>query len=74
MNINATLLGEVIFVFAVVIGIVSYYLGQRKTEHPLVAGILGFVLSLIPPIGLIFVSVLLFKQKNGVSVSPKANS
>jgi hypothetical protein len=31
MNINATLLGEIMFVFVLFVGSLSYYLGRRKT-------------------------------------------
>lgn len=61
MDINATLLGQFVAVSAVVISILSYYLGRRKTNNPVIAGILGFLFGLIPLLGLIFVAALLFK-------------
>ena len=65
MNINATLLGEFIALFALIMGAVCYYLGRRKTQTPVLAGLLGVVLSLIPPFALIYFVVLLLKKDVG---------
>ena len=65
MNINATLLGEFIILFALIIGAVCYYLGRRKTQTPVLAGLLGVVLSIIPPFGLIYLVVLVLKKDIG---------
>lgn len=65
MNINATLLGEFIILFALIIGAVCYYLGRRKTQTPVLAGLLGVVLSIIPPFGLIYLVVLVLKKDVG---------
>ncbi|MEM0515392.1 hypothetical protein WCN91_08085 [Pseudoalteromonas sp. YIC-827] len=65
MNINATLLGEFIALFALIMGAVSYYLGRRKTQTPVLAGLLGVVLSLIPPFVLVYFVVLLLKKDVG---------
>lgn len=62
MNINATLLGEIIFVLAIVFAIVGFYLGKRKTETPMLVSVLAFFSALIPPIGLIFLMVLAYKK------------
>lgn len=62
MNINATLVGQVMFVFMVVVGILSYYLGRRKTHTPVLAGLLGIVLCFIPPFALIYLVVLALKK------------
>ncbi|MCC5856153.1 MAG: hypothetical protein JJU10_10835 [Idiomarina sp.] len=62
MNINASLIGQTIVISAVVIGLVSYYLGRRKTETPVLAGLLGFVLGIIPFVGIIYLVVLMFKR------------
>lgn len=61
MDINATLIGQTFLAFAIVIGILSYYLGRRKTNNPVIAGILGFLIGFIPVLGFIYVAVLLFK-------------
>jgi len=62
MNINLTVIGQFITIFAVVIAIISYYLGKRKTETPLLAAVLGAVFSIVPIFGLIYVVVLMFKR------------
>lgn len=65
MNINATLLGEFIALFALIMGAVCYYLGRRKTQAPVLAGLLGVVLSIIPPFGLVYLVVLVLKKDVG---------
>ncbi|MDT3321910.1 hypothetical protein Q4Q52_19440 [Shewanella sp. SP1S2-4] len=65
MNINATLLGEIMIVFILVVGVLSYYLGRRKTQTPILAGLLGLVLSIIPPFGLVYLVVLVLKKDVG---------
>lgn len=65
MNINATLLGEIMIVFILVVGALSYYLGRRKTQTPILAGLLGLVLSIIPPFGLVYLVVLVLKKDVG---------
>lgn len=62
MNINATLLGEFIALFALVMGAVCYYFGRRKTQAPVMTGLLGLVLSIIPPFGLVYLVVLVLKK------------
>ena len=68
MNINATLIGEFIALFVLIMGAVCYYLGRRKTQTPVLAGLLGAALSIIPPLGLVYLVVLVLK-KNVVSTS-----
>lgn len=65
MNINATVIGEFIALFALIMGAVCYYLGRRKTQTPVVAGLLGAALSIIPLFGLIYLVVLLLKKDVG---------
>lgn len=62
MDINATFLGQFILISAIVIGLVSYYLGRRKTQAPVITGLLGFVLGLVPLLGLIYLVVLVLKR------------
>lgn len=62
MNINATLLGEIMFVFVLIMGALSYYLGRRKTQTPILAGLLGMTLSIIPPFALVYLVVLVLKK------------
>ncbi|MBB6545157.1 hypothetical protein [Thalassotalea piscium] len=51
--------------FALIMGAVCYYLGRRKTQTPVLAGLLGVVLSLIPPFALVYFVVLLLKKDVG---------
>jgi len=62
MNINATLLGEIMFISVIVIGILSYYLGKRKTNTPKMASLIGVLFSFIPPLGLIYLAILMLKK------------
>lgn len=70
MNINATLIGEIIFISVIVIGALSYYLGKRKTSTPKMATLNGVLLSFLPPLGLIYLTILVLKNdinQNGIS-------
>ena len=51
MNIDATLVGQLIFVLAIVMAVVGFYLGKRKTQTPFLVSVLGFVSALVPPFG-----------------------
>ncbi|MCH8492167.1 MAG: hypothetical protein LAT53_02860 [Idiomarina sp.] len=62
MDINATFAGQFLLVCGVIIGLVGYYLGRRKTQTPVLAGVLGFVLGLIPILGIIYLVVLMLKK------------
>ena len=44
--------------FMLFMGAFSYYLGRKKSESPLLAMVLGTALSIVPPIGLIFIAIL----------------
>jgi len=41
----------------------SYHLGCTKTENPVASGAIGFLLSFIPPIGLIYLIILSLKDE-----------
>lgn len=66
MNINGTLIGELIFysliLFVPLVGFLSFYLGKRKTHTPKIAMFIGILLSLIPPLGLIYIVILVLKN------------
>lgn len=62
MNVNATILGPFVIFFVLVIGWLSYYLARRKTNTPVIAGIVGALLAFIPPLALIYLAVLVFKK------------
>ena len=57
--------GQFVIVFALVMGALCYYLGRRKTQTPVLAGLLGVVLSIIPPFGLVYLVVLVLKKDVG---------
>ncbi|CAM3685079.1 hypothetical protein [Rheinheimera salexigens] len=70
MNFDATILGQFIIVFALIVGTLSYYLGRRKTQTPIIAGLIGAALSIIPPFGLVYLIVLVLKKDvNSVTAS-----
>ena len=66
MNINGTLIGELIFysliLFVPLVGFLSFYLGKRKTTSPKVIALVGAVLSIVPPLGLIYLGALALKE------------
>jgi len=62
MNINATLIGELIFISLFIVGGFSYYLGQRKTTPPKTATLIGVLLCLIPLLNIIYLIVLMLKN------------
>ncbi len=62
MNINATLIGQIIVILIPVFAAISYYFGKRKTSTPIVVAVIGGLLALIPLFGLIFIAVLALKQ------------
>ena len=73
MNINATLVGQLIVVFALVVGVISYFLGRRKTQSPILAGVLGAVLSIVPLFGLIYLVVLILKNDVNLGAETASN-
>lgn len=62
MSFNATLVGQFLVVFAIIMGALTYYLGRRKTNTPIIAGVLGALLSLMPLLGLIYAAALVLKS------------
>ena len=62
MNINATLFGQVVIALAVVMAILGYYLGKRKTQTPILTAVVAFFTALIPPVALLFLVVLVLKN------------
>ncbi|RUO65105.1 hypothetical protein SAMN06297229_1533 [Pseudidiomarina planktonica] len=62
MSFNATLVGQFLAVFALIMGALTYYLGRRKTNTPIIAGVLGALLSLMPLLGLIYAAALVLKS------------
>ncbi len=62
MTISTMQLGLLILLLMTIIGIISYFLGVRKTDSPYKASALGFVFSVIPVLGIIYVIYLLSKE------------
>ena len=66
MNINASSIGEFIFLFIIISVIIttsfSYYLGKRKTQTPKIVTSIGFLLSFLQPFGLVFIAFLALKN------------
>lgn len=62
MTISTMQLGLLILLLMIIIGIISYFLGVRKTDSPFKASALGFVFSVIPVLGIIYVMYLASKE------------
>jgi len=62
MNISTMQLGLIILSTMIIVGIISYFLGVRKTNSPFRASALGFVFSIIPVLGIIYVIYLASKD------------
>lgn len=70
MNINAIILGEIIIISVIAIGFFSYFLAQRKTTSPIITTALGCVLAIIPPLGMIYLIILI--RKNDLKLAQAA--
>ncbi|GLX80438.1 hypothetical protein tinsulaeT_37780 [Thalassotalea insulae] len=53
----------VAILYLITVTVLSYRLGKTKTENPKMAAIIGFVLAFLPPLALIYLAVLLFKEE-----------
>jgi hypothetical protein len=62
MTFSTTQLGLMILSVMIIVGVISYFLGRRKTNSPLKASALGFVFSIIPVLGVIYVIYLASKE------------
>ena len=62
MNVNATFLGQLIFILALIMVTLGYILGRRKTETPKLTAFVGFLTAFIPPLAIIFLMVLVLKS------------
>ena len=54
MDINLTFWGWIVGVYFLSMISLSYYLGKKKTDMPVIATFIGGACSLIPPLGLIY--------------------
>jgi|TARA_B110000908_G_scaffold22000_1_gene24889 hypothetical protein len=55
-------LSLIILSLMIIVGIMSYFIGVRKTHSPFKASALGFVFSIIPVLGIIYVVYLASKE------------
>tara|TARA_B100000809_G_scaffold250789_1_gene283619 strand:- start:513 stop:713 length:201 start_codon:yes stop_codon:yes gene_type:complete len=62
MDVNLTLWGWFAAIYILVMTMLSFYLGKKKTDMPIIATFIGAGFSLIPPLGLIYLAVLLLKK------------
>jgi hypothetical protein len=62
MNFSTTQLGLMVLTVMCIIGVISYFLGIRKTNSPIKASALGFIFSVIPVLGIIYVIYLATKD------------
>jgi hypothetical protein len=62
MNINATVIGELVLFSIFIIGPLSYYLGKRKTSTPKIATFIGVLLCIVPPLNIVYIIVLMLKN------------
>ncbi|GAA0860461.1 hypothetical protein GCM10009114_37420 [Aliiglaciecola litoralis] len=61
-TINFTDLAIFMLILAPCMGFICYFLGKRKTSNPIRTAIFGFFSGFIPPIGLIYLLILVFKH------------
>ncbi|NVK24956.1 MAG: hypothetical protein HWE10_08510 [Gammaproteobacteria bacterium] len=62
MSLGVTFWGQIIFILAIVMAVVGYYLGQRKTQTPVLTAIVAFFSAFLPPIALVFLIALVLKN------------
>ena len=62
MTFSTIQLALCILAVMVIVGVISYYLGIRKTNSALKASALGFIFSIIPVLGIIYVVYLATKE------------
>jgi len=62
MTFSTTQLGLMVLSVMIIVGVISYFLGARKTNAPIKAAALGFVFSVIPVLGIIYVIYLASKD------------
>ncbi|MBY5991804.1 hypothetical protein [Ferrimonas balearica] len=61
MDFNATLMGQLVLLWMPLCGVLSYYLGRRKTQTPRLVALVGLLLAVIPPLGLVYLAALALK-------------
>lgn len=72
MNINVTLLGEIVFFSMFIVGGLSYFLGKRKTSTPKIVALIGVLLCITPPLNIVYIIVLMLKNDESRNTSIKS--
>ncbi|MDO7086005.1 hypothetical protein WNY51_10480 [Pseudocolwellia sp. AS88] len=62
MNFTLIEMGSAVAAFMIVVGIISYIIGKKKSTTPVRAALLGTVFSVIPVLGIIYVFYLANKE------------
>jgi hypothetical protein len=62
MNLTLIEMGSAVVAFMIVIGIISFIIGKKKSTTPVRAALLGTVFSVIPVLGIIYVFYLANKE------------
>ena len=62
MEISLTTIGYVVGFMMPFTAIVGYFLARSRVTSPVIYGVLGFVLGLLPPIALIYLIMLFLKE------------
>jgi hypothetical protein len=62
MNVNATLLSEIILFSIFIVGALSYYLGRRKISTPEITTLMGVMLCITPPLNTVYLIILILKN------------
>ncbi|GIU30562.1 hypothetical protein [Shewanella sp. MBTL60-007] len=62
MTLSPTLFFIAVLPFMIIIGALSYYLGKRKTNTPIITTTLGTISGVCPPLGLIYLMLLTLKN------------
>ena len=68
MNIDATVVGQIVIFSMCIVGALSYFLGKRKTSNPKVAAIIGVILCITPPLNIVYLIVLTLKNDENQDV------
>ena len=62
MSFDSVFVGQFALAFAIISAGLSFVLGKKKTTTPVLCSVVGFLSGLIPPLGIIFLAVLVFKN------------
>ncbi len=62
MNFSLTVISQFMIALAVVMFLLGYYLGKRKTENPLTTALIAGASAMVPPVALIILITLVMKK------------